>query len=438
MSFRNTLLRSVLAAGATFALAGVAHAQKTDAGTSVSNTFTLDYQVGTTQQARITNETGHSPEPGYVGPTPVIDPSGPTLFTVDRMVDLALTAINAPAPANVVDVPPSAVDQTLVFSLTNDGNDNQSYSFDILDSAVGSAAEFLATRTGGLDIRFQRDEQEFDGASGITGCEAAQDVLIKAVALDTADAPGSNFTCPLAPGQSATVTIIGDIPGERTDGTTALEEGDEDRLILVAETRNPYYWVEEGVVASGDVGDLTVADGDGTNQIDGVAENVFADGIGDGDASTDGKFGVEASWVVFDPDLTAVKTVGVLEEGSSLAACEALADGAAIDTNAFSTPGACVEYRITVTNNGEQDLSDAEGITIVDDLPDNVIFVETILEGFDVSPAPTVTAYLQGTTTPCARVAAEDCVVTVSGAGLEANVGATPSTAVVKIRALIE
>lgn len=438
MSFKNTLLKSALAAGVTVALAGVAHAQKTDAGTSVSNTFTLDYSVGATAQPRITNDPDEvtSPTGGYTGPTPV-QQGVPTDFTVDRVIDLTLTAVNSPAPADEVQVASGAADQTLVFTLTNEGNDNQSYSFNVADLAVGTAAEFEATRTGGLDIRFVRAAVDLnDDGDTNDDCEGAQDVNVKSVTLGTVEAPGSNLVCDVPPGGTATVTVIGDIPLLRTNSND-VEEGDEDRLILIAETRNPTVWVAEGDVAPADEGDLTAADSDNTNQIDGVAENVFADGNGSvtNDSDSDGRFGEDASWVIIDPELTAVKTVGILEENSSLSACNALGDTTAFDANAFSTPGACVEYRITVTNNGEDDASDATGINIVDDLPDNVIYVETILEGFD-TPAPTVTT--DNGSGACTGTAAEDCVVTVSGGTLNATVGSTASVATVKIRALIE
>lgn len=437
MSFRSTLLKTALAAGTTLALAGVAQAQSTEAGTSVSNTFTLDYTVGTTQQPRITNDPDEvtTPSGGYTGPTPV-QQGVPTDFTVDRVIDLLLTAIN-PTTADTVLVAPGATAQTLAFTLTNEGNDNQSFSFNIADLAVGTSAEFLSTFTGGLDIRFQRAQVDLNNDGDFTDtCEAAQDVRVKTVTLGTTDSPGTNLVCDLPPAGTATVTVIGDIPLLRTDGTTNVEDGDEDRLILVAEARNPTVFVQEGAVAPSDIGDLPTNDTDG-NTIDGLAETVFADGNGSvtGDTDSDGRYGEDAKWVIIDPDLTAAKTVGVLEENSSLAACNALGDTTAFDANAYSTPGACVEYRITVTNSGEQATSNATGITIVDDLPDDVIYVETILEGFD-GTAPTVTT--SNGSGSCTGVASEDCVVTVSNATLNATVGTTTNVAVVKIRALIE
>ncbi|MEM1105121.1 MAG: hypothetical protein AAGH87_01935 [Pseudomonadota bacterium] len=440
MSFRTTLLRTAMAAGVSLVLAGVAQAQSlTDAGTSVSNTFTLDYQVGATQQARITNDPDEvtNPSGGYSGPTPVQDGS-PTLFTVDRLVDLTLTAVNSPT-ADVVQVAPGAEDQALVFTLTNTGNDNQAYSFNLADLAVGSTAEFEASDLVNLDIRFVRAAVDLNGDNDTDDtCEGAQDETVSSVALGTVESPGADLVCDLPPGGTATVTVIGDIPQVRTNNSE-LEEGDTDSIILVAETRNPTVWTEEGVVPTANQGDLTVADADGNDQVN-DAENVFADGSSSltGDAANDGRFGDSASWVIIDPELTAAKTVGVLAESSTVAACQGLAGTVTPDPNAYSVPGACVEYTITVTNNAESTDSDATGITIVDALDSNVIWVSTATDGFDASPAPTVTNFIGATSNSCTQSASEDCVVTVSGAALEATAGATTNVATVKIRALIE
>lgn len=88
-----------LIAWVALALFGVtaAEAAGTSAGTTVANTFTLDYQVGGVSQTQITSS------------------GSPTEFTVDRLVDLTVTS------AGDTTVVPGATGQTLVWSVRNDG-----------------------------------------------------------------------------------------------------------------------------------------------------------------------------------------------------------------------------------------------------------------------------------------------------------------------------
>ncbi|MEL6753855.1 MAG: hypothetical protein AAFO57_07500, partial [Pseudomonadota bacterium] len=138
MSIRTTLMKAALAAGASFALAGMAHAQKTEAGTSVDNVFALDYSVGGVQQGRITNDPTADVNTGYAGPPIVDNGDGATSFTVDRLVDFILQELNSPldTPPGATQVTPTPTGATaaareLAFSLTNNGNDHSSYSFQI-------------------------------------------------------------------------------------------------------------------------------------------------------------------------------------------------------------------------------------------------------------------------------------------------------------------
>ena len=122
-------LKLLSAMGAALALGGLAHAQGTDAGRTVSNTFTLDYSVNDVSQPSITNEDG---TPG--------DPDGPTIFTVDRLIDLTVAQTNSPqtvAPGTL------AADAQLTFNVTNTGNDVQTYSFSLFDVAANDDFNFV-------------------------------------------------------------------------------------------------------------------------------------------------------------------------------------------------------------------------------------------------------------------------------------------------------
>jgi len=70
MTNTKVILKGLLGATALTALStGTAFAAGTAAGTTVSNTFTLDYSVGTTPQPPVTGDT-------------------PTNFVVDRLIDV--------------------------------------------------------------------------------------------------------------------------------------------------------------------------------------------------------------------------------------------------------------------------------------------------------------------------------------------------------------
>ena len=144
-------IRALLAiSGLALLASGAAHASNTltEAGTSVSNTFTLDYEVGTVAQPTITNAVTADPND--------IEQGSPTLFTVDRKVDHSITATNS-----ILSSPPGTT-ATLTYELENEGNDDQSYSFS-LDQTGGSFDASSLTITVYVDAN---DDDDFtnDGA----------------------------------------------------------------------------------------------------------------------------------------------------------------------------------------------------------------------------------------------------------------------------------
>src|SRR5687767_6915323 len=85
----------------------------TDAGTPVSNTATVDYVVGTVNQADVT--------------------SNPANFVVDRRVLLTVAEVgNA-----YTDVTPGDVEQVVTFTVTNDTNAPLDFRLDVTQDATG-------------------------------------------------------------------------------------------------------------------------------------------------------------------------------------------------------------------------------------------------------------------------------------------------------------
>lgn len=415
MKLLEHMSKLAFAASVTALMAGTAHAVGTDAGTNVPNTFTLDYEVDSTPQGTITNDPTYTPGPG--DPSPIVDPAGPTDFTVDRLVDLTVTATNSGLL-----VPPNADDRILEFTVTNTGNDNQAYSLSI-DDVAGD--DFDAT---GLELTYSRVAVDLNGDGDTSDtCEAAVTDAPLTVTTVGAASGSADVTCGIPKDGTFTVKLSGDIPD-------SLVEADVDDLILVAETRDPTVWFTEGAPA--DPGAVTAEDGDGTNTIDGVAENVFADDSGSSsEVAADGLHSAASGYVISSPDLTATKDVWVLATASDATACAAEAVPGTEPTDQYSSPTACVLYTITTTNTGEVAGSDATGIDIVDVLPSDVAFVKAETSGFDT--APTLTSKKADGTTDCDGADGETCTVTVSGADLSATAGATDTVAYLRIWALV-
>ena len=113
----------------------------------------------------------------------------------------------------------------------------------------------------------------------------------------------------------------------------------------------------------------------------------------------------------------------------------------------FAVAGACVEYVITVTNLGANDLSGspipgddipATNVVIADTLPPELIFIAARVEDF-TGTAPTPNPALPDLDTVCDGTNAT-CLIryeagTVSAPG---NTGGDPTVARVRIRALIQ
>ncbi|MEM9937586.1 MAG: hypothetical protein AAF768_01950 [Pseudomonadota bacterium] len=347
----STWTSAAVLAGAALALSGTAHADndQTEAGRSVSNTFTLDYavDVGGTDVAQptITNETGSA------DPNDVELPAGPTLFTVDRKVDHSILATNT-----TLTVAPDTT-ATLTFELTNEGNDNQAYSFSIDDSDDGTGT-FDA---GSIAIVYYLDSDD-DGDFTDEGAGVA--IATTTIGNDP-DSTTVDVTADVPKGVKVLIEVSGTVDSTVADAST-------DDITLIAEARNPTAWIFE-TLAAGDEAEVTLDDG-GANALTGTAQNVLADDTGvaalEGDA--DGLYAVTGQIAVVSPDLSASKTVAAITETPVDCATDSVV------SNAKAIPGACIEYVITITNTGAT--ADATDLDIQDVLPAEVTFVDASLD----------------------------------------------------------
>ncbi len=321
----TNVIKSLIIAGASIALSmSAASAAGTAADTNVQNTFSLSYSVGGT-------------------PQPVIDtgPGGsntPTEFTVDRKVDLTVASNGNETVA------PGETDAQLTFTLTNTGNDTQGYDLSLVNEASGD--EFDAT---GLTISY------YVGNSA-TGTE-----LTYTPGTSTVDVP--------ADGQLF-IVVSGDIPT-----APAISDNDTADISLVADT------VEPGSVGAASISVL--ADSDGSNDVTGAAENVLADGSSTGnEAANQGDDSATGTYIVASADLTAAKIVGIISEDGTGCSTAPSFPLPAFPTTEHAIPGACVEYRITVQNTGDDAGADASDLELVDVMPDGLTFVNAYQNGF--------------------------------------------------------
>lgn len=311
---------------AAMGFASAAHALGTDAGTTVSNTFTLDYEVSGTPQPTIDNT------------------ANPTEFTVDRLVDLTVTALN---PTQTV--APGSTDNVTSFSLTNTGNDQQAYDLSVALPTPG-APDTPYTPTN-VEI-FWSD----DGGTTLNPYT-----------------PGNTATYPiLQPDDTITIYVESDVPVGEDDGDVA-------DFVLTADTLYADDTLDPNCGSAG--GDPCEAftevlpDADVINDLTNIAENYLNDAAGETDNANEGDHSAIAEKVVQAPTLDASKTVAVLDsDPASDAACSALT--APASAAEYSIPGACVLYTIELENTGT---GTASALEIQDQLPAEVRFVAASL-----------------------------------------------------------
>lgn len=162
---RNSI--KLLTAALLLAGAQQAYAAGTDAGTSITSTFTVNYEVGGVAQAPLS--------PAY------------TPFVVDRRVNLAITADNSP-----LTVSPNAQDQVLQFTITNSTNSVVDVGLGVLD---GASDNFNPT---GVSV--------FVESGANANYQPLEDTAV--------------FIDELLEDATQIVYVVGDIPGAATDTQT--------------------------------------------------------------------------------------------------------------------------------------------------------------------------------------------------------------------------
>ncbi len=356
----------------SFLSTGSAYALGTTAGTPVNNTFTLDYNVGTVPQTQIT-------------------PPAATTFIVDRFVDLTV------ASSGDENVAPGSTAQVLEYTLTNNGNGDQSYILtalqgvdatdDIFDAVTPTITYFIDT----------------DGSGVLDGSET----------LETY----SGNTTTVAPDETVIIFVTSDIDIDEDDTDTS-------DITLVADTTD----------AGTSTPTTDDSDGDATNQL--TAEDII---LGDddnaeitGDDANEGDDAATGTYIVAAADLAATKDVVMISQDGSGCTSFPVTE----DTTAYSVPGACVEYTITVVNTGTTAALDVD---LTDNLEDELIYQFAEIAGFTGTPVLTLdgaavtAAPITCDTSAGAPATAQDCVLLASGGTVAAG-----ATATLKVLAIIQ
>lgn len=383
---------------------GTAFAQNefTAAGETVSNTFTLNYEVNDTPQTEI-NNTGT-----------------PTQFNVDRLVNVT---VSNPSNTNVV---ADQDDALLPFVVVNNGNDEHAYLLGF-EQAGGDDFDTTAATTA-PDIIFYDESADTNGDGALSEAERA---LATPQSYDTT--PGSVNIPVLGADDRAFVYVRQNIPAGLVDTNQA-------GILLYANTQT---------ITGGSGVSLTytetMGDGDGNDANPLTVENVLADlngpasdGTNDGD--TDGAHSARGDFIVENPNVTATKEVfGVA--AATAGTCDAIAAAGSYTKPAVSTeyhtPNSCVEYVIQVNNAGS---TEATNIDLTDILPEHLTFRQAAVRGDLVlsATAPVGNLAQPSAGTVCDGTATSACTVALTNATLASGTPGTPTTGYLVIRATID
>jgi uncharacterized repeat protein (TIGR01451 family) len=327
--FKRMRRTAELAAALAFAVAGPAFAAGTSAGTTVSNSFTLDYQVGGISQTQI-NTSG-----------------SPTNFTVDRKVDVTVSTVSGST------VSPGQTGARLVYGVLNSSNDNIAYRLSIKD--VGTDTFDIGTYTATVYTDAGNDGVFTPGVDDVGG---------------TSYTLGAGVTANVSPDTRIWVILTGNVPAGATNGQT-------DDVILIADS---YYPTASLDPAYTQTPGTNIAQS-GANAMNGQSDTVLADGAGTAgapeDVANDGAHSSTATYTVSAASLSASKAVAIVATNPVNCATDAVSGG-------FASPGACVQYVITAANAAGASAT-ATNIAISDVLPNEVQFVSAAQSGFTVA-----------------------------------------------------
>jgi len=227
-----------------------AYAAGTQAGTTITNTVSVNYKVGGISQTA---------------------QSASNSVTVDRKINLTMTTA-----ASTTTVAPGATAQVTAYTLTNTSNDTLDFILSVAQQSGGTAQH------GGTDV-FDTSNVVIYQDNNANGVVDAGDAVI-------------TYLDEVAPDTTKNILVVSDIPNSQTNGQVA-------GIVLTAQAAAGGSAGSQGVV-------LTATSGANTAGVD----NVLADTAGATDAANDGKFSVKGDYTVLAPVLTVTKISSVISD----------------------------------------------------------------------------------------------------------------------------
>ena len=289
MTYRSRLL----GAAGLFALSVLgenpAYAAGTTAGSTITNTVSVAFQVGGISQTGTT--------------------ASDTL-TVDRKVNLAVAEVGT----TTTTVTPGALAQVTTFTVTNTSNAVLDFALTATQQTGGAGAHSNTDTFDVTNVKIYKD-------NGDGTFNAATDTLV--TYLDELAADGS-----------ATVFVVADVPLGQANGAVAA-------VTLTATGR------EGGAAATQGIA-LVQTTGANTAGMD----TVFADGAGATDAAKDAAFSAKDDYTVSAATLSAVKTSKIISDPINLAVNPKMIPGATIEycIAISNASGAATATSVTVTD----------------------------------------------------------------------------------------
>jgi len=304
-------IRLAMAAGLMFGILPEALAAGTVAGTTVSNTASVDYVVGGVNQTDVN--------------------SNAKTFVVDRKINMTV-AESGGAATSVV---PGATVKVTTFTVTNNSNS-------IADFKLAATQQ-----TGGT--------APFGGTDNFNVTNLL--VYVDANANGTYDAGTDTATYidELAIGDSKTVFVLGDIPIGSVDGDKAVVILTANAAMTTNGTTGAYVATSGSLAADAVETNTTVAD-----------DMTFIDTVFGDSKATGGN--TAGDGVDFDKDQFNVVTASIAVTKSATV----YSDPFNGTTNPKSIPGAVIEYCLDVQNTGT---GTADTIVLTDVVPTNTTFV---------------------------------------------------------------
>jgi uncharacterized repeat protein (TIGR01451 family) len=306
-------LRLALAAGLALGLTPLAQATGVDAGQSISNTASVDYEVGGVNQPDVDSNT--------------------TTFVVDRKITVTVTNINGGA----TNVAPGSSDQMIVFRVQNTSNST-------LDFALSAA------NLAGDDYQVSNFEIYVESGAN-AGFDPTEDT--------------ATFIDELAEDAMITVYVLADVPGSLTNGQDA-------NITLTATAHQDTSGTGAYVATAGTLGAIAVETNTATADDPNFIDTVFGDAAGTaaGDTQYDGEHSATGQYNVATATISVTKSSLVVTDPFN---CTVAGDNSSCTTPPKAIPGAIVEYCLDVNNASATTAADA--IVLTDSIPTNTTFV---------------------------------------------------------------